>query len=82
MTRPASERSDKGLRARKLRDCAILLPVAGLVLFMPPVAGIFALPGRVFGVPAPVAYLFFVWIALILAARMIGRRLIRGDRGD
>ena len=75
-------RADSGLRGRKLRDAAILMPVAGLVALMPPVAGIFALPGKVFGVPLPVAYVFVVWIMLILAARALGRRLGRTRRGD
>ena len=75
-------RADSSLSARKLRESAILVPVVGLVALMPPVAGIFALPGKVLGVPLPVAYVFLVWIALILAARAVGRRLDRARRRE
>ena len=82
MSRPARPRADRAMRARKLRDAAILLPLAGLVLIMPPVASVFALPARLGGVPLVVAYIFIVWAALIVAARVIGRRLGRDERGE
>ncbi|HUF57031.1 MAG TPA: hypothetical protein VMM55_10785 [Thermohalobaculum sp.] len=81
MRGPGRSRADRALRARRLREVAILLPVAGLVLTMPPVANVFALPVRLGGVPLVVAYIFVVWAALILAARAIGRRLARNGGG-
>ena len=80
MSAPGRSGADRAIRARKLRDAAILLPTAGLVLFMPPVASIFALPVRLGGVPLVVAYIFLAWGLLILAARAIGRRLAREER--
>jgi hypothetical protein len=68
-------------RPRKLRDAAILLPLAGLILLMPPAAGVVALPLQLLGVPLPVAYVFAIWAGLIVAARIIGGRLDRADRG-
>ena len=82
MRRPATPRADRAIRARKLRDAAILLPLGGLVLIMPPLASVFALPVRVAGVPLVVAYIFVVWALLIVAARLIGRRLGRTERGE
>lgn len=73
--------SDPALRARKLRDASIILPLAGLILLMPPVAAVFALPAHLAGVPLAVAYVFLVWAVLILGARLIGRRLQSKDAG-
>ena len=67
--------SAQGQRARKARDAAIILPLTGAVLLLPPVAWIFAQESAVFGIPLPVAYVFAVWAGLILAARALGRRL-------
>ncbi|GMG83267.1 hypothetical protein LNKW23_24800 [Paralimibaculum aggregatum] len=67
--------SDIALRARKRRDAALLLPVSGVVLLMPPMAEIFAVEGTVLGVPLVVAYVFAVWFCLIVLAARIAHRL-------
>jgi hypothetical protein len=78
-----AERSDQSLRRRKTRDWALILPVVGLVLFMPPIASIFPVGGSLGGVPASVVYIFVVWASLILGAFLLARRVSRqGDTDD
>jgi putative effector of murein hydrolase LrgA (UPF0299 family) len=60
----------------RIRDAAALLPVLGLVLFMPPVVTLFAAAyADVAGVPLVVVYVFGTWLALIVAAAWLSRRL-------
>ena len=59
----------------RVRDAARLLPIIGLFLFMPPVVTLFAADADVGGVPLIVAYIFGVWLALIVCAAWLGRRL-------
>jgi hypothetical protein len=54
---------------------AIVLPLLGLFLLMPPVIALFAAPLHVAGVPLIVVYLFGVWLALVLGAVLLGRAL-------
>lgn len=75
-----TRRADAAFRARRLRETSALLPLAGLVLLIQPVASVFALPHRIAGVPLVVLYVFLVWAALILAARALGRQLGRNGR--
>lgn len=61
-------------RRRRLRDAALILPLAGATLLLGPLAGLGA--GRtVLGLPATLVWLFAVWLALILGARWLSRRL-------
>jgi hypothetical protein len=69
-----------GAPMRRLRDAALGLPVLGVLLFLSPLASIFAVEGRVLGVPVVVAYVFLAWAGLIVAAAAIGRRMLRGAR--
>ncbi|MFA7666235.1 MAG: hypothetical protein WCY32_08955 [Burkholderiaceae bacterium] len=59
----------------RLRDAAALLPALALFLLMPPVITLFTETRTVGGVPLIVAYLFGVWLALIVAAALLARRL-------
>ena len=59
----------------RVRDAAALLPLAGLVLLMPPLITLFAIEAEWLGVPAVVAIVFFVWLALIGCAALVARRL-------
>ncbi|HEY0878783.1 MAG TPA: hypothetical protein VGE10_10050 [Zeimonas sp.] len=70
--RPASAHSPR------LRDAAAVLPLLGLFAWMPPVIGLFAGSGRVLGIPLIVAWLFGVWLALIVLAMWFSRRLAAG----
>lgn len=62
---------------RKLESAALFLTVFGAMLIMPPLALLFQLEQRVFGVPAEVIYLFVVWAGLVAGASWLGRRLPR-----
>jgi len=76
----AKGRADQPLRHRKARDRALILPLAGLILLIPPVAWAFHLDARIAGVPFTLVYLFAVWALLIAGAAVLSRRL--RDDGD
>jgi hypothetical protein len=59
----------------RVRDTAKLLPAIGLFLLMPPVITLFAVSSDVAGVPLIVVYIFGVWLALIVCAALVARRL-------
>ncbi|MEO8204254.1 MAG: hypothetical protein ABI630_10340 [Betaproteobacteria bacterium] len=59
----------------RIRDAAVLLPVLGLVLLMPPVITLFVGNTFVMGVPLIVVYVFSVWLGLIAATALLARRL-------
>lgn len=61
----------------KLRDAALVLPVLGAFLLIPPFPEIFAAPVRLAGVPLIVLYIFGVWLALIVGALCLARPLRR-----
>jgi hypothetical protein len=68
-------RTDQPLRHRKARDRALILPVIGAILLLPPIARIFAIDAGIGGVPLPVIYVFAVWAALIVGAAALSRHL-------
>lgn len=72
---PPSSRTDQPLRRQKIRDRAIVLPLVGLVMLMPPVASIFQVDARVAGVPFTVLYLFGAWAILIVGGAILAREL-------
>jgi hypothetical protein len=63
----------------KIREKAALLLGLGIVLFMPPVALIFAKPHMLWGIPLPVLYIFVLWLALIGGVRFVSKRLPPGS---
>jgi uncharacterized membrane protein YccC len=62
---------------RKLESAALFLTIFGAMLIMPPLALLFQLEQRFFGIPAEVIYLFVVWAGLVAGARWLGHRLPR-----
>ena len=62
-----------------MSDAAVVLPLIGLFLLMPPAITLFVGPYDVAGVPLIVAYLFGVWAALVAGAALLARRIGRGD---
>lgn len=56
-------------------SAAVALPLLGLFLLMPPVITLFAHGVGLGGVPTIVLYVFGVWIALIVCAALLARRL-------
>lgn len=63
------------IEAGKLRDAAILLPLLGLFLLMPPTISLFGTASFLTGVPVIVIYIFGVWLLLILLAYRLSLRL-------
>jgi len=74
-------------RFRRTTDAARLLPVLGIFLFLLPLLWQPADPagdvggGTGVGLTARLVYLFSVWLALIVAAAVLARRLARADPG-
>lgn len=66
-------------RTPRLRDAAALLPALAMFLLMPPLVTLFTGAHRLGGVPMIVVYLFGVWLALIVAAALLARRLERAQ---
>ena len=62
-------------RSQRMREAAVLLPLVGLFLLLPPLIGLFAAPLDIGGVPLVVLYLFAVWLGLVIAAMRLGRAL-------
>lgn len=72
---------ERGSSVGQLSDSAIGLPLIGIILVLSPFAYVFAVDGRILGVPVIVAYVFGSWLALILAARAIAARMLRSAEG-
>ena len=63
---------------RRANDLAVVVPVMGCLLLMPPLVGLFARTGSTTSAMPPVAvYLFGVWFALIACAFALSRMLRR-----
>ena len=72
------DRPDPPLSDRKTRDRALILPMLGAVLLLPPVAGIFRLDAKIGGLPVGILYVFLVWALLIAGAALLAPRLRDG----
>ena len=64
---------------RKARDRSIALLLIGIVALMPPIAGIFLIDGKVFGVPFPLVYVFVIWGLLVAGAAALASILRAAD---
>lgn len=64
--------------APRVQQAAVVVPLAALLLFMPPFISLFAAPVDVFGIPLVVLYLFGVWGALVALTWWLARRLATG----
>lgn len=67
------DRAQIQLRRRKVRDRSVVLLIVGAVLLLPPIGSISLIDVKIAGVPAPVLYVFAVWILLIAAAAIFAR---------
>ena len=67
---------------RKVIERALLLPLIGLLLFIPPIAGIFDINALIAGIPFTVIYLFVVWGLLIISAYRLSRTLVYLDEDE
>ena len=73
-------------RLERTNERAFVLPIAGFLLFVPPLIGLFDGRATVAGIPLVLLYIFGGWMLLIAAARQLARRLLsesrdRGGRG-
>lgn len=73
------EERPRFLRRRRAEAAAALVPLAALFVLMPPFVRIFAHDGRVLGAPVVLLFLLGLWIAVIVATRILARRLLRPD---
>lgn len=64
---------------RRLETAALVLPVFGALLVIPPLLGVFNVPHAILGIPIVAVYFFAVWIGLIVATAILSRRLGRGQ---
>jgi len=74
-TPPTDPAGGRAFREGKARDRALILPIIGLILLVPPVATLFRLELRIAGIPLVAYYLFAVWTLLIVAAAWLAPRL-------
>lgn len=63
----------------RVKESAALLLALGIVLFLPPLALIFAKTTTIWGIPLPVLYLFGLWLALIIGVWFLSRQLPRSS---
>lgn len=66
---------DRSLHSSAAPDAAVVLPLFGVFLLMPPIITLFASGLEIHGVPLIVVYVFSVWIALIVCAALLAKRL-------
>ena len=62
-------------RKDKTTHLALLLPLIGTFLLMPPAVLVFDLPINLGGIPLIVVYLFAIWGFLITGALILARQL-------
>jgi len=70
---------------RKWQEAALITPVVGMFILMPPFISIFSIDASLFGIPLIVLYIFVVWALLILMTRFLSAKLMREypmDRND
>lgn len=67
---------------RRARDAAILLPLGGLLLFLPPYVQLFDQPVYVFGLPLLHVYIFCIWFVGIVLTALLARRLMAREEQE
>lgn len=60
---------------QKLENGALALSVFGAILIVPPILSVFNVPVRIYGAPLAIAYLFVVWIGLIMVTALLSRHM-------
>lgn len=73
------DRGARQFRHRKARDRSVALLLLGGVVLMPPIGAIFLIDATVFGVPFLLAYIFVVWVLLIIGGASLVRALQDND---
>lgn len=67
---------------QRLKDIAVIAPIFGFLLLIPPVIGLFATEATVFGAPLVLVYLFVIWLGLIIVAAILSQQLSKAERDD
>jgi hypothetical protein len=68
-------------RHQRHREAALLIPLLGVFLILPPILGLFDGPHSFAGIPILHIYVFAVWLALVGAGFWLSRRL-RGEEPE
>jgi hypothetical protein len=68
---------DGGGQRRKWQEAALIVPLFGLFLLIPPFISAFTVSVSLFGIPLIVLYIFLVWISLILTTRYLSAKLMQ-----
>ena len=76
------DRAKQHRQRHRTHDRATILLILGVVLLMPPLAGVFNLEARIAGIPLTLVYLFSVWAVLIVGTAVMSGRLGRGERNE
>ena len=69
------DKREQPIAARKVRERALILPLIGLLILLPPIGSIFQLDMRIAGIPFTMLYLFIVWGLLIIGAAVLSSQL-------
>ena len=64
---------------QKIRELAFIAPLVGALFLMPPVIWLFSKDVRVFGMPIIMLYVFGVWVALIVIALLLAKKLSKPE---
>jgi len=64
---------------KKREHTALMLPIAGALLIVPPLLTLFTGPHRILGAPLEAIYLFTVWIAMIVGTVLTSRHMPRAQ---
>lgn len=67
--------AERAMRRQKREDTALVLPFFGVLLLVSPILNTILDLDHIFGIPAPVFYIFFVWVFLIFFAGRLARSL-------
>ena len=78
---PEDDLATRALIRHRREDAAMALPLLGLLLLVSPILGAMSGFGKILGIPAPVFYVFAVWLGLILLARRLARLLSATEPG-
>ena len=76
MNRHHTDRIDREAQSKKLKDKAALIPIIGMLFLIPPIAGIFQIDAKIFGIPFTLLYLFIIWAGLIIGTSILSKSLV------
>lgn len=66
---------DPAARQSRSKEAALVIPLFGLFLLLPPLLSLFEGASTIFGIPVLYVYVFGVWFGLVIAGMWLARRL-------